>query len=70
MSSDPKLPVGSNKCNCAACGAYFGGVTALDKHRLGGYPDRVCLDAGAMAKAGLQLNAKGYWSRKYMGLPK
>ena len=62
---DEKLPIGSNKCKCAACGEYFGGVRGFDQHRVGDYPDRACLDVSGMEKAGLTLNDKGYWIRDY-----
>ena len=72
MSSDPKLPNGTNMCKCAACGEYFQTVLAFDRHRIGSYGeehagkfgvggDRRCVDVASMAEAKLSLNPKGYW---------
>ena len=60
--SDPKLPPGTNYCLCNVCGAYFSGVKAFDRHRVGSYPDRSCLGPVDMSERGFQINAKGYWS--------
>lgn len=67
--TDPKLPPGSNKCRCAPCGEYFGGVRAFDIHRSGPGGDRRCLAPSGMSdrqgRPLLTLNAKGYWVRAY-----
>ena len=33
QQADPKLPIGTNKCKCAACGEYFLNVKAFEYHR-------------------------------------
>lgn len=66
---DPKLPVGSNRCLCSACGQYFGGVTAFDLHRQGPANARNCADPSSLTskngKRLLSLNDRGYWVRAY-----
>ncbi len=63
--SDPKLPPGTNYCRCAACGEYFGGVSAFDLHRVGAAEDRACLPpaqvSNRQSEPVLRLNNRGYW---------
>ena len=63
--SDPKLPPGTNRCRCASCGAYFGGLRAFEKHRIGPASDRTCLDPRCVSdrqnQSVLKLNRLGYW---------
>ena len=67
--SDPKLPVGSNKFQCASCSEFFGGIRAFEIHRAGPHGDRRCLTpSGTSDKHGrplLGLNSSGYWVRSY-----
>lgn len=58
---DEKLPIGSNKCKCAACGEYFLTVKAFETHRYGKYTDRRCTETADMDKRRLSLDEKGYW---------
>lgn len=58
---DQKLPPGTNRCRCAACGEYFGGVGTFDKHRVGHPAERSCLGRVQMRERGLRINEKGYW---------
>ena len=71
--SNSKVPVGSNKCQCPACGLYFGGVRAFEVHRVGPGHNRRCLDVAGMSdKLGmplLTLNDRGYWIRTYGNRP-
>ena len=64
-----KLPIGSNRCFCASCGAYFGGVRAFEMHRDGPAGDRRCLAPSGMSDRHgqplLTLNEQGYWVRQY-----
>lgn len=68
--SDSKLPPGSNRCKCGACGEYFGGVYAFDMHRYGrpGH-DRSCLAPSAMRDRAnqplLRLDSRGIWVRYF-----
>jgi len=66
---DPKLPPGTNYCKCAACGEYFGGVSAFDLHRVGAAGDRSCLHPSQVSnrrsESVLRLNDKGYWVSEY-----
>ncbi len=62
-----KLPPGTNRCLCASCGHYFGGVTAFDMHRVGPASERACLAPGGVSDGHnrplLKLNKYGYWVR-------
>jgi len=64
---DSKLPPGTNRCLCASCGGYFGGVTSFDMHRVGPADDRSCLapsDVRDRQKQPLlRLSNLGYWVR-------
>lgn len=51
---DTHLRPGSRVCRCSGCGAYFGGVTGFDRHRV----RFACVDP---ATVGLTLNVHGYW---------
>lgn len=61
----PTLPINNNRCLCASCKQYFGGVRTFEIHRVGPALDRACLGLAGMAERGLQLNAKGYWVREH-----
>ena len=68
-STEPQLPPGTNRCQCASCGHYFGGVRAFEKHRVrvGPAVDRACLDPGGVSDSHkqplLRLTEQGYWVR-------
>lgn len=53
---DSRLPPGTNRCRCAGCGRYFGGVNGFERHRV----SFNCIDP---ASVGLVLNSRGYWVR-------
>ena len=56
------LTIGTGRCQCGACGAFFGGVGAFDLHqRLGKDGALRCLDP---AMVGLTLNPGGWWVRR------
>jgi hypothetical protein len=55
--SNPKLPIGSNRCQCGGCDRYFASVAAFDKHRREGG----CLTEAEMLGRGMSVNDKGYW---------
>ena len=61
----PTLPINSNRCLCASCKQYFGGVRTFEIHRVGPALDRACLGLAGMAERRLQLDAKGYWVREH-----
>jgi len=55
------------RCQCAACGEYFGSERAFDRHRVGDYAEpgqwqgtRRCLPLPAMLAAGWQRSARGF----------
>ena len=50
-------------CRCGACGAHFRAVSTFDRHRVGGWADRRCLNATEMADSGLYLDKMGFWRR-------
>lgn len=56
-SHNPKLPVGSNRCQCGACALYFGSVAGFTMHRIEGR----CLSTDEMLARGMSVNEKGYW---------
>lgn len=56
--SDPLLPIGSNRCRCAACGRYFGAPSSFDRHQSSGWDGRtICHDPAAR---GLVFDGR-YW---------
>src|SRR6185312_14892036 len=57
-SSDPKLPPGTNRCLCSACGRYFGGADGYTRHRV----NFQCVNPAIL---GMALNRGGYWVRAY-----
>jgi hypothetical protein len=62
-ASDPKLPIGSSFCKCAACGEYFKSERAFERHRRGEYDlpgDRGCAPTARMPELGLRCSA-GIW---------
>jgi hypothetical protein len=65
--SDPKLPVGTNRCKCTACGRYFGGVGGFDLHQQDDGAGRtVCQDPATVVDQHgrrLLVEKKGYWVR-------
>jgi hypothetical protein len=60
--SDLKLPFGSNKCKCDACGEYFFSSGAFDRHRTGSYTQRRCWTYEEMVADGMTITASGYWT--------
>ena len=65
ITLDPELPFGTNRCLCASCGCYFGGLRAFERHRIGPASDRTCLDpccvSDSQKRPLLQLNKHRYW---------
>ena len=72
--SDPKLPAGTNRCQCGSCNAYFGGVRAFEVHRVGPPDNRRCLvPASASDRHGrplFKLDRNGYWVQTRNGFNK
>ena len=62
---ETRLPAGSNRCKCGACGSYFGGVRAFELHRVGPSGDRRCLAPASVRDTQfrplLRINSQGYW---------
>ena len=54
--------VGGNAQHCACCHETFSGTTAGDRHRVGPWSDRRCLNPEEMQEAGLRQNARGVWA--------
>ena len=51
-----------NRCECAACGEPFNGVSGFDRHRVGRHGlDRRCLDVAEMVAHGFARNFAGFW---------
>ena len=55
------------RCQCVACGEYFGSERAFDRHRVGDYAEpgqwrgtRRCLLLDEMMAAGWQRSARGF----------
>lgn len=57
---NPKLPVGSNRCQCGGCALSFGSVAGFDMHRVDGR----CMSEAEMRGRGMSVNDKGYWITK------
>jgi hypothetical protein len=59
---DPKLPLGSDKCRCMACGLYFNSTFAFDGHRIGRIGlDRRCRTGDQLKALGWCLSSTGHW---------
>jgi hypothetical protein len=63
----PRLRVGSSRCQCAACGRFFGGVVGCDLHQVLVNGEVVCLGDDDLRRRGLRLS-KGWWVRSYRGV--
>lgn len=58
--SDPLLPIGTNRCRCTICGAYFGGVGGFAAHQRDGEGGRtVYLDPATLG----MVRSGAYWVR-------
>ena len=69
-SADPKLPIGSNFCQCSGCGEYFNSELPFRLHRFGTHgKSRRCLTAAEMLEKGMAVSAKGYWVSKLREKP-
>lgn len=55
------IKLSSRRCQCAACGKFFSGGNAFDRHRVGKIVDvapdygRRCMDDGEMVAAGMKI---------------
>lgn len=61
---DPKLPFGTNKCQCAGCGEYFLNVRAFEYHRrttTGVGQDRGVAVTPCASFDDLVRDSQGYW---------
>lgn len=58
---DPKLPVGTQYCQCPACREYFASDYAFSWHRRGDDDHRKCLSPREMTAKGMARNTTGYW---------
>lgn len=61
------------RCQCPACGDYFGSVVVFDRHRVGSYATpgamahtRRCLAPSEMQVRGWVRNRRGFWIRRAM----
>lgn len=65
--AQPKLIVGSPRCQCGACGRYFTTPRSFDAHRRGPAGKRQCTDPSSLltkeGKARLRLTPDGLWTR-------
>lgn len=53
------------RCQCCACGEYFGNVVVFDRHRVGQHGvNRRCLSPDEMAAKGWAQNDRGFWLRR------
>lgn len=54
-----------NRCQCAACGEYFGALDTFDRHRVGDLAKdrRRCLTEAEMVARGWSRNGRGFWLR-------
>ena len=58
--SGPKLT--GNRCQCPACGEYFGSVRGFDRHRVGEYRPggRRCLSVAELRGLGWAMDGRGF----------
>jgi len=57
-----KLKLGNSRCQYIGCDEYFNSVAAFDKHRIEGICEtRRCMTKKELLKAGLSVNAAGFW---------
>jgi len=65
--AQPKLIVGSPRCQCGACGRYFTSPSSFDAHRAGTGKERRCVDPSSLltkdGKARFRLSGNGLWTR-------
>lgn len=60
--SVPKLT--GCRCQCCACGEYFGSVDVFDRHMVGEHGvNRRCLSGDEMSALGWARNQRGFWIR-------
>jgi len=58
----PKVIIGSPRCECRDCGLFFTGPTAFDKHQLGqGTAQPYCRTPVEMLEAGMILGDNDVW---------
>jgi hypothetical protein len=56
------------RCQCVACGDYFGNVVGFDRHRVGDFgAGRRCLTAGELVSRRWIRNERGFWLRPSSG---
>ena len=67
--NDPKLPLGTNYCLCAACGEYFTSESTFRLHRVddeNGISGRACRDPAKILdktrQPRLRLTPSGHWA--------
>ncbi len=58
----PELTPGSNRCQCAACGRFFGSVSAADRHHLLRNGQVICRDPASLG----MIQQDGWWMRSTM----
>jgi len=50
------------RCQCCACGDYFGSDSVFDRHRVGQHGvGRRCLSAAEMSALGWTRSRRGFW---------
>lgn len=56
------LKLTGSRCQCCACGEYFGSTDTFDRHRVGRPGvDRRCMSLDEMISAGWAKSARGFW---------
>ncbi len=58
----PELTPGSNRCQCCACGRFFGSVSAADRHQLLRNGEVICRDPASLG----MIQQDGWWIRSTM----
>lgn len=48
-------------CSCGACGEHFRALYAFDRHRVGVWPNRGCLDVAGLEGIGFKQDQGGRW---------
>ncbi len=60
--SAPSLRPGSNRCQCCACGRFFGSVSAADRHQRLIDGQVICRDPASLG----MVEKHGWWIRSTM----
>lgn len=58
------LKVGTEMCQCGACGLYFFSDDSFQRHRTGPINARTCLSVAELRDKGMSPDDRGVWGRR------